>query len=315
MISNRILTNFTTMPINTCLYLVFANSNKSGFFANNGKLIYLVSDTENFQFECIETEYLSLKTHVQIHSVENDATFENGYYNLIEFEGVPDSTEISSFINLCLIHSKNLNELNFRDFFYSLINLFQLPKEQSFKNAVGLYGELKFMQFVKDTCDADISKFWHKLGSYSQYDFSNGNDNLEVKSVLSAEQIIKIKHRQIFNDHHSFLIIMNCEKYENGETIDELIKTLTNYNNAFNSFNYSINLATELRRISHADITKIKFNLTQISIYDSNIINPFSEIPAGIIDISYTYDLSIHESMAESDIKNMIQQFLINNNK
>ncbi|WP_455656607.1 PD-(D/E)XK motif protein [Phascolarctobacterium sp.] len=313
MIINRILTNFITMPINSCLYLVFVNNNKSGFFASNGKLIYLVSDTENFRFECIETEYLSLKTHVQIHSVENDATFKNGYYNLIEFKGIPNSTEITSFIDLCIIHSKNINELNFRDFFYSLINLFQLPKEQSFKNAVGLYGELKFMQFVKDTYNIDISKFWHKSGSYSQYDFSNGHDNLEVKSVLSEEQIVKIKHRQIFNDHHSFLVIMNCEKYENGETIDELIKTLSSCNDAFNNFNYSINLATELRRISPTDIVEIKFNITQVSIYDSNIINPFSEIPAGIIDISYIYDLSIYESMPKSSVQNMIRQFITNN--
>lgn len=124
------------------IYLLEALTEATGFFANDGRLLYISKDIYGYPYEGIETDYLKLQTHVRISSVKNNQTFSDDYYNVIIYKGNLDDSNISSFIQLCTIHANNSDDLNFKEFFYSLIALFQLPAEQAFKNAVGLYGEL-----------------------------------------------------------------------------------------------------------------------------------------------------------------------------
>jgi hypothetical protein len=236
------------------IYLLEALTKAAGFFATDGKLLYIAKDIYEYTYEGIETDYLKLQTHVRISSVKNNQTFSDDYYNIIIYKGNLDDSNISSFIQLCTIHANNSDDLNFKEFFYSLISLFQLPAEQAFKNAVGLYGELKFMQYAKERTKIDISTFWHKSGSYSQYDFSNGESNIEIKTTMSDNSEVTIKHQQIFGDHPCTLVAINCEQYENGETIAEVIAAMYADSDAFNGMNFSINLAKELKRVSIVDV-------------------------------------------------------------
>ena len=120
------------------IYLLESLTKTAGFFANDGKLLYIAKDIYGYPYEGIETDYLKLQTHVRISSVKNNQTFSDDYYNVIIYKGNLDDSNISSFFQLCTIHANNSDDLNFKEFFYSLIALFQLPAEQAFKNAVGL---------------------------------------------------------------------------------------------------------------------------------------------------------------------------------
>ena len=113
------------------LYLIESITEKTGFFCNDGKLIFIVKDESGLTGEGIETEYLKLQTHIRISSVKNFQTFEDGYYNLIIFNAETSNENIFDFINLCEIYARNEDELSFRDFFYTLISIFQLPSEKS----------------------------------------------------------------------------------------------------------------------------------------------------------------------------------------
>ena len=286
----KIISNFQKMPIDDKLYLVASISKTSGFFAHEGKLVFLLQNVDELKFESIETEYLSLRTNVHIHSVENCNTYSDDYYNLIIFKGTPKDDNIFSFIKLCLVYSNSIKELTFREFFYSLISLFQLPKEQSFKNALGLYGELKFIQSIWTAFKIDISKYWHKSGSYSKYDFSNTNCNVEIKSVLSEEMIVQIKHSQIF-DEPCYLCVVNCEKNENGESIQDLLEWFYQEDEAFKNVNFAIALQRELKRISTDDIISVRFSLLKLSVYSSLKIRPFDIVPDRLSNLCYDYDL------------------------
>lgn len=132
-------------PSDGSIYLIDKLSDISGFFMVKGHLLYMVYNSEETSHQNLSTEYLKLNTNIDIVSVKNDQKFKTGKYNLLEIIPVaneyPDEL-LSSFINLCISHTTYMNAKNFVSFFYSLISLFQTPKEQNYKNLVGFIGEL-----------------------------------------------------------------------------------------------------------------------------------------------------------------------------
>lgn len=304
-----IKTQIESIADTSSTYLLEALTEAVGFFANDGKLLYIVKDSYGYPYEGIETDYLKLQTHVRINSVKNNQTFSDDYYNVIIYKGNLDDSNISSFIQLCTIHAHNSDDLNFKEFFYSLIALFQLPTEQAFKNAVGLYGELKFMQHIKERMQIDISTSWHKSGSYSQYDFSNGESSIEIKTTMSDCSEVTIKHQQIFGDHPCTLVVINCEQYENGETIEEVIAAMYADSDAFNGINFNINLAKELKRVSIADVKSIRFGVRQILFFASEDINPFPIIPDDVNNLCYKLDISELNPLSETDLDSILKMY------
>lgn len=288
------------------IYLVEKLSDNSGFFCSSGKLLYIALDIFNYSAEGIETEYLKLQTHIRISSIKNNQSFKDDFYNIIEFKNELDDANAESFLHLCSIHAANEKELNFKDFFYSLITLFQLTPEQAYKNALGLYGELKFMQYINKQNHIDLSLYWHKNGTYSKYDFSNGKIGLEVKTTSSSDSEVTIKHSQIFGEHECYLVAVICEEFETGETIQELIDELFQSPTAFNNLNFSLNLTKELNKISHKDRYQTRFITGEIMFYSPEIINPFPEIPDTVTSLSYRLDLSEYPSFSDEKINSII---------
>lgn len=293
----------------TDLYLLVSLSPIAGFFVAEKRLIYVAKDEFNYPQEDIETDYLFLQTHIYVCSVKNKQSFNDGYYNLIIYKQNVADTNMESFVRLCCIHANNADGISFKDFFYSLIALFQLPTEQSFKNAIGLYGELKFMQFVNEYCMVDISSFWHRGGSYSQFDFSNGVECIEVKSTLSDQTDVSIKHEQIFGMHPCYLAVMDCERYDNGETLEEVISSMYHNPTAFNGINFSINLAKELKRISMQDVKRMHFGVRKIRFYNVEDINPLPIIPDNVSRLTYRMDLSGLEEMDSRTRESILKTF------
>ena len=291
------------------IYLIESITEFAGFFANNTKLLYIAKDVYEYQYEGIETDYLKLQTHVRISSVKNHQTFSDGYYNIIIYNGNLNDSNIVSFIQLCTIHAKNYNDLNFKDFFYSLIALFQLPIEQAFKNVVGLYGELKFMQYVKKRKNIDISNSWHRSGPFSKYDFSNGDISIEIKTTLNDNTNISIKHQQIFEDNSCTLVVICCDQYENGETIEELICEMYSDPIAFKGMNFSINLAKELKRVSVNDVKELRFRMRKLHFFETNKINPFQFVPDVVSELNYKLDLSESIALTELEMDSIIDTF------
>ena len=244
-----------------------------------------------------------------ITTVENNPTFKDGYYNLIVFKGALSDGNLASFLDLCTIHAKNAQELEFKEFFYSLIALFQLPTEQQYLNALGLYGELKYMEHIYQKYGKDLSTFWHKNGSFSRYDFSNGHSCIEVKTTTPTRPTVELKHRQIFGQQYCALVVMLCEEVETGETINEVLKRLQQNSGAFNSVNFSMNLAKETRRISPQDINELRLTITDVLHFDPNEINPFPEVPEEVSQLTYRLDYSDLPNMSNDAEYILISEF------
>ena len=274
------------------LYLIEPITEKTGFFSQDGKLIFIVKDEAGLRPEGIDTEYLKLQTHIKLSSVKNFQTFEDGYYNLIVFNAETSNENIFDFINLCEIYARNEEELSFRDFFYTLISIFQLPSEKMYLNAIGLYGELKFMEYCAKEIDLDISTYWHRNGELSKYDFSNGDNFIEIKSTSNGSEIATIKHKQIFEVSDGYLVLVSTYTDDTGETIDELIESMHKEEKYFKNINFNATLTKELKRVSKVDCQTMRFVVNEIKMFNTKDIDPFDNIPVGITELNYKYDLS-----------------------
>lgn len=295
---------------NDTLYLIESITEKTGFFCNDGKLIFIVKDDADLTPEGIDTEYLKLQTHIKISSVKNYQTFKDGYYNLIIFNADPSNDNIFDFVNLCEIYARNEEELSFRDFFYTLISIFQLPSEKKYINAIGLYGELKFMEYCAKEIDLDISQYWHRNGELSQYDFSNGGNFIEIKSNSNGSDSVIIKHNQIFGVSNGYLVLVSTNIEDTGETIDELIESMQEEKNYFNNINFNINLTKELKRISEFDCQTVRFVVKDMKMFNTNEINPFDDIPTEIKELIYKYDMSECIKIEKREIMDLLNDFV-----
>lgn len=281
-------------PSDGSIYLIDKLSDISGFFMVKGHLLYMVYNSEETSHQNLSTEYLKLNTNIDIVSVKNDQKFKTGKYNLLEIIPVaneyPDEL-LSSFINLCISHTTYMNAKNFVSFFYSLISLFQTPKEQNYKNLVGFIGELFLLKSFAEDYDFDISDYWHTYGSSDNYDIVLPKCNIEIKTTSSEDELITIKHIQIFNTENNYLASIIINEDNSGMSLNELINNMLSNHKCFNSFNFSLNIEKEKMRVSPVDAETKRFILKGISIYRAETINPFKNIPDEISNLSYKMNL------------------------
>ena len=284
------------------IYLIERLSRMAGFFSHNNQLLFIVFETSHEKPNSIRTNLLEMNTHVYVNSVENDNSFKSGYCNVIKYTGESQSTEYESFKDLCRLYSKNLNESSFFDFFYALLELFQLPQEQSYKNALGLYGELKFLESIMRDYSIDLSSSWHVSGSFSKLDFSFADYGIEVKTTI-MENCVAIKHEQLFNSHNNYLVTVVCENYDVGECLRDLEARMIEM---FPTFSFAVKLKKELQRIKAYEIENAKFLLKDIHIYEAKRINPFSQVPDAVNFLKYELDLSDESELSEGEIKRLL---------
>lgn len=275
-------------------YLIFAINPISGFFVNKNTLYYAIKNIENLNSENIKTDLLNLQTNRYINTTEEESSLKSGYYNLIEFKDVINSENFDSFINLCLVHANIAEQKPLNMFFNSLINLFQIPREQQFKNIIGLYGELSFILYIYHRFDKDLTDFWHHSGTNDSYDFKLKNVYFEIKSTLKNEPIIKIKHQQIFNNFSNRIFIGIIQLQENitGKSLSELVEDIEKIKPVNLLYDFKLNLEKEKRKISLFDYKNKKMNITSINIYKAKDLPSIENIPNSISDIEYNYNFN-----------------------
>ncbi|MCI6798449.1 MAG: PD-(D/E)XK motif protein [Spirochaetia bacterium] len=304
---NKITDAINTFPEDNKLYLIEKCSDVAGFFSCNKKLIYMAKNIEFVGSNSLQTEYLKLQSNVSVISVENLQTFNSGFYNLIEYK-ISFNENISafeSFINLCLAHIELMDSKNFVEFFNSLIDLFQNVGKEKKHNILGLFGELSLIYYFYTKFSINLSSYWHTSGTYSKYDFSLKNKNIEVKTSNSVNNVL-IKHSQLFNNDSNYLAISIVENNNSGISLKELEEKLKDIDIIASDFNFIVTLEKEKSRLDTADYSNKKLKLLDINIYDCNIINPFNTLPENISDIEYRIDLLSYAKIKNEDIKYLL---------
>lgn len=305
---DTLLNAVCAIPKDNTLYLLEKLPSNTGLFAYNGNMLYIVPNGEHCDSLGIKTDFLHLETNVFVSAFNiSVASFENGYYNYIELQLLEQneaSENLKAFVNLCLAHATYLHGKDFLTFFDSLVSLFQLPREQNYKNLVGLIGELFFIEHVYKNLGVDISSYWHTDGSMSKLDIVCPHVNIEIKSTSSEQSTFVIKHDQLFSSKNNYLVTVSIKEANTGITLDELIDTMLQNPNYCNNINFSVNIEKEKRRISPIDLRNKRFIFKQICAYKSDEINPFKNIPDYVENLSYKLNLiSFSETLLEDIFK------------
>ena len=304
---SQTLNTINSLPQDNTLYLLEKLPCGTGIFASNGNILYIVPNNELCDSLGIRTDFLHLETNVFVTAFNTSvSSFENGYYNYVELQlsNIPNIEEnVNAFVNLCLAHASYMNGQEFVAFFDSLVSLFQLPREQHYKNLIGLMGELLFIEHIFSEYELDISSYWHTEGSSSQLDFVSPTVNFEVKTTSSVSLRFTIKHNQLFGNHEqTYLVAVSLEESNAGRSLESVISSLQENPGCCNSMQFSVNIEREKRRISPHDLRSKKFILKRICAYSAASINPFSSIPDCVEDMSYKLDLLPFQDVAFSDI-------------
>lgn len=304
---DHLLNTINKIPHDNTLYLLEKLPCETGLFALNGDILYMAPNVDRSKSLSITTEFLRLQTNVFVSSFNaTSASFKNGYYNTITLKiiGPNESVEnITAFANLCLAHSTYLNGQEFMKFFDSLVSLFQLPKEQNYKNLLGLLGELLFIEFIQNSYGIDLSVYWHTDGSSSRLDFVCPFANFEVKTTSNNCLLFTIKHDQLFaNCTNNYLVAVVISENNAGRTLEDLISEMLANPDYCNSLQFSINIEKEKRRISPTEMLSKHFLLKKVYAYKAKDINQFKTLPDCIEDLSYKLNLLPFNNVKFTDI-------------
>lgn len=294
-------------PVDGLIYLAKKLSDTSGFFVSDKHLLYIVKNFDHESAQNISTEFINLHTNVEVQAFADGQQFETGKYNILDFIPTEDgynSADLESFVNLCSAHALYMNSAEFVKFFYSLINIFQYPAEQEYKNLVGLFGELSVIKFIHEQTGQDVSAFWHKAGSNGKYDFVLDSLNIEVKSSAADSDEVAIKHNQIFNNDNNYLAVVSLEKNNAGISTSHLINELLTNPDYCNNYSFSVNVEKERKRISPTDAENVFFTVKSITFYRTVDINPFLSLPDEVRELTYKLDISSSDAV---EVRKMLE--------
>lgn len=287
------------------LYLLEQYNKTSGLFMLNNKYVFIEENLHSYNADGIETEFLTLKTSINIESIGNDPSFKKGNYNLIIFKSEEIDSEMENFFKLCKLYSKN-NDYNFKEFFTSLYNIFQSKKYERSLNLIGLWGELYVLCFLKYELNIDGSKYWH-ASSVDKYDFVFPNIPLEIKTTNSKERLLSIKHDQIFNNQFKILGAVFVDNNNSGESILDLIAKLNKDKNIAGNMDFQLKLQQEIIKLSVDDLSSRKFTLNELKFFKSSKIPSIRDIPENITDIEYKYSCDNLQGMLKSELINLLK--------
>lgn len=286
------------------LYLLEKYNKTSGLFMLNHKYVFVEQNLQKYNADGIETEFLTLKTSIDIESIGNDPTFKKGNYNLIIFKSEEVDVELENFFKLCQLYSKN-NDYKFKDFFTSLYNIFQSKKVEKSLNLLGLWGELYVMIYLKNNLNIDSSNSWH-ISSNDKYDFVFNQYPLEVKTTNSKDKLLTLKHNQIFNNQEKILAGVFCENNNAGMSVHDLVKMLNKNKQIAQNINFQLKLQQELIKINQEDMENIKFKLKEIKFFNSKDLPTLTNIPENILNITYQYSCENLKSVDDKYLREIL---------
>ncbi len=288
---------------NEQLYLIHDFSKESGFLFRNDKLYYAVKH-KNADDDSLSTKYLLLRINIFINTVENSPSFNPGFYDLLIYIGDINDTFFDSFVDLCEMYENSEKKDSFINFFYSLVNLFESPKETAFSNLVGMFGELYFIYHMYKNYNLIIDNNWHVTKNINdKYDFVFNTFNIEVKTTIKEDLRFILKHNQVFNEKNNYVLIVKASVDNSGYSLAEIYDFFRKNPIFANNIDFMIKLQKEKMKVSNKDFFEKKFSLVSLQFYLNKNLDTLVDIPECIDSIEYNYDFI---GKTETDINRIV---------
>ncbi len=290
------------------IYLVESIDEECGFFLHENKFLFATKNKDNEKFKEINTNYLSMKTKIQIDVVTNEPTFEAGEYNLLYFNHSFEDERLELFINLCELYSETRNKISFISFFEQMQSLFQSSTEKNKKTMVGILGELHFI-IKMFYFGHDLSNSWLTTGEYSKYDFVLEDIKMEVKTTSNITPIFKIKHDQVFSNGNVYIITVLITEDNSGLSIMEVVGKIKKIKTFKENFSFMAKLNSIIFKIEDdLDAINKKYSLSEINIYDAESLHKIDNIPGNIFNVVYDYNFITEEPMEINEFSKILYE-------
>lgn len=287
------------------LFMIESINEESGFLLG-GDIVYFINKSGSSDSESIVTNQLSLRTKININTIENYPTFAPGYYDILAYSNDNDGIYLESFVNLCRMYILSLSKISFRDFFYSLLKLFEPNKEASYTNLIGLFGELSLIKRMFNEYNLILMDNWHNTyGSNDKYDFSLKGFNVEVKTSVKDNMIFDIKHKQIFNEKRNFVVVINIDQDNSGQSLSDLFDFFKETKPFSENIDFAIKLESEKNKVSPQDFKLKRFSVVKYSVFDNKSLKTITNIPEWITHVEYSYDFI---SQDEFGFENLVKE-------
>ncbi len=287
------LDKFKQYPLDSLVYVVRRLNSECFFFTCDSRIIYAVVADDFPDEVCtpVKTDYLELFLNVELQPVDaTNAAIDLKKYDFVQVELETTDREKIAFLNMCEEHARTHHDQGIGSFFNTLCLLFSSTEEKSKHKAIGLFGELSLIQVFHDR-RIDISKRWQLNGVRTKYDFSFANANIEVKTTTKREQLVRLKHDQLFNGDHNYLALIHIEESPSGVSVDELAKRSKDDSICFQGMRERMVLERELLGIRDEDL-RIPYSVIEFSLFESVDLNPFDdEVPQCVTRLEYTLNV------------------------
>lgn len=281
------------------LYLIEKLSSKSGLFGMKDNLVYLNKSKINITYR-EQTKYIDLVFSVEIETVENDPSFEVGFYDMLLFKGDLNSDLSEQFSDLCRMYTLQDNT-SLKEFFLGLVEMFSIDRKLKVKNAIGLFGELAFIYHNLKKNNLDLTKYWQYNGPTSRFDFSFPYSRLEVKTTSKQEEILVIKQNQVINSKNAFIAIVKIVDVIDGDTIKDIYERILCLLDNLSLLEFKLNVA-KVWDFNDVEANKIRFTvlgLRCVSVSDMKMIKRY---PKEITNLTYNYNFIDHQSVSLLEI-------------
>ena len=124
--------------------------------------------------------------------------------------------------------------------------------------------------------------------------------------LKTEEKIVKLKHNQLFNGDKNFLVVIQLEKSNAGNSLDDLLNMFKKIDILKNNYEFWIKVEQEKNRISKTSSSEEKFTFRGIYVYLADEINPMTQPSDLLSEIQYNYDLTSVKSYGIEKLLNNI---------
>jgi hypothetical protein len=163
-------------------------------------------------------------------NIEQKGCLIEKYFTALLFIG-KDTVLEKYFLGLCgslVVDLGNFpNSYNVRSEILRLVELFRLRSEPQIKTVQGIWGELFLISECIDP--PKLIKYWHTMPA-ERFDFSNGDERLEVKSSSNGRRIhnFSIEQLNIPTDSIAIIASIFVKRASTGKSISDLIIKIEN---------------------------------------------------------------------------------------
>lgn len=284
------------------LYLLEKPCDGFGFFYQDGVVYFAKNSSDSSSGESVGTSCLDINLGVRITSDEENSSFKTGCYDMLAFKDDLKTSKFDVFYKICSSYAHDSNKLEFSEFFRTLVDLFNKPKDEIQRNLIGLIGELMFMKKIYEDFGANASNNWHLCGSNSKFDFSFQKFNVEVKTSTNENMTFLLKHSQIFNNQKNYVCVISIIETGEGDSVGSLVDYFSNNVPFRNNVKFQIAIQKELARVADKKDKERRFVLDTIEVFDCSKLKTIENIPGCISNVQYDYNFSETNSIDVSDL-------------